>query len=85
MEYYKINNSIAFVKLLESSLNSSNLKYKDSDKDQMRALDILAAYYVQIVKREKNKDERIKLISRAAQLYTTGDKIIIHDVVRILL
>jgi len=85
LEYYKINNSVAFVKLLESSLSNSNLKYKDNDKDQMRALDMLAAYYVQTAKREKNKDERIKLISRATQLYTKGDKIIIHDVVRILL
>ncbi|XP_050062969.1 RNA polymerase-associated protein CTR9 homolog [Aphis gossypii] len=50
----------------------------------MRALDMLAAYYVQTAKREKNKDERIKLISRATQLYKTGDKIIIHDVNHLL-
>jgi len=85
LEYYKADNSVAFVNLLESSQSDSSLKYKDSEKDQMRALDMLVAYYIQTANKEKNKDKRQKLISKAKQLYTTADKIKMYDMVRICL
>ncbi|XP_025191695.1 RNA polymerase-associated protein CTR9 homolog [Melanaphis sacchari] len=84
LEYYKKNNSVAFVKLLETSRIHSSLEYKDSVKDQMRVLDMLAAYYVQMANREKNKDKRIELINKATQLYTIGDKIMMYDVDHLL-
>lgn len=49
----------------------------------MRALDMLAAYYVQTANREKSKDKRRELFTKATQLYTTADKIIMYDTVRI--
>lgn len=85
MEYYKRGNSAALVRLLESSRSNASLEYKDSDKDQMRALDMLAAYYVQTANREKNKDKRRDLFTKATSLYTTADKIIMYDTVRMWL
>ncbi|KAL4083759.1 hypothetical protein QTP88_029075 [Uroleucon formosanum] len=79
LEYYKKGNSAAFVRLLESSRSNASLEYKDSDKDQMRALDMLAAHFVQMANREKSKDKRRELFSKATQLYTTADKIIMYD------
>lgn len=35
-----------FVKILEKSGLDATLEYDDFEKDQMRALDMLAAYYV---------------------------------------
>lgn len=82
LEYYKRGNTSALVRLLESSRSNASLEYKDSDKDQMRALDMLAAYYVQTANREKSKDKRRELFTKATQLYTTADKIIMYDTVR---
>ncbi|XP_060857388.1 RNA polymerase-associated protein CTR9 homolog [Metopolophium dirhodum] len=79
LEYYKRGNSAALVMLLESSRRNANLEYKDSDKDQMRALDMLAAYYVQTANQERNKDKRRELFTKATQLFTTADKIIMYD------
>lgn len=45
----------------------------------MRALDMLAAYYVQEANREKNKDKKKELFTKATLLYTTADKIIMYD------
>ncbi|KAH0812155.1 hypothetical protein GEV33_010635 [Tenebrio molitor] len=45
----------------------------------MRALDMLAAYYVQEANREKNKDKKRELFTKATLLYTTADKIIMYD------
>lgn len=45
----------------------------------MRALDMLAAYYVQEANREKNKDKKRDLFTKATFLYTTADKIIMYD------
>jgi RNA polymerase-associated protein CTR9 len=46
LEYYKRGKIADFVHLLEVSGSEANLDYADYDKDQMRALDTLAAYYV---------------------------------------
>ena len=38
------------MKILEASRTDANLQYANFEKDQMRALDTLAAYYVQQVR-----------------------------------
>jgi len=50
----------------------------------MRALDMLAAYYVQEANKEKNKDKKRDLFTKATLLYTTADKIIMYDQVCII-
>ena len=79
MEYYKQKKVEDFVKLLEASRTDANLAYKDFEKDQMKALDSLAAHYVQQANQEKNKDKKRELFTKATLLYTTADKIIMYD------
>ena len=45
----------------------------------MKALDTLAAHYVQLAHKEKNKDKQRELFTQATLLYTTADKIIMYD------
>jgi RNA polymerase-associated protein CTR9 len=45
----------------------------------MRVIDSLGAYYVQEANREKIKDKKRELFTKATQLYATGDKIIMYD------
>lgn len=68
--------------MLETSQEVANIDYRDYEKDQMRTLDMLAAYYVQQANREKNKDRKRELFAKATDLYTTADKIIMYDQVR---
>ena len=82
MEYNNQNKTADFVKVLEASRTESNMNYKDSEKDQMKALDTLAAHYVQQANREKNKDKKRELFTKATHLYTTADKIIMYDQVK---
>ncbi|KAK0070685.1 hypothetical protein PV325_000194, partial [Microctonus aethiopoides] len=79
LEYYKQRKIEDFIKILESSRIYANVNYRDYEKDQMRALDMLAAYYVQEANREKNKDKKRDLFTKATLLYTTADKIIMYD------
>ncbi|XP_052225618.1 RNA polymerase-associated protein CTR9 homolog [Dreissena polymorpha] len=79
LEYYKQNYAEDFVKILEASRTDAGFDYPNSDKDQMKALDTLAAYYVQKAHREKNKDQKRELFTQATLLYTTADKIIMYD------
>ncbi|VEN35073.1 unnamed protein product [Callosobruchus maculatus] len=79
LEYYKQGKIDDFIKILESSRNEANVNYRDYEKDQMRALDMLAAYYVQKANKEKGKDKRRELFTKATLLYTTADKIIMYD------
>lgn len=64
---------------MESSRTDANYSYGDYEKDQMKALDTLAAYYVQRAHAEKNKDRKRELFTQATLLYTTADKIIMYD------
>lgn len=82
LEYYRQGKVDDFLKILESSRSEANIDYRDFEKDQMRALDMLAAYYVQCANREKNKDKKRELFTKATLLYTTADKIIMYDQVR---
>jgi len=82
-QYYKQSQTDDFVKLLEAAkadnFNDPNLDYENHENDQMLVLDTLAAYYVQQARKEKNKDQRRELFTKATQLYTTADKIIMLD------
>lgn len=62
----------------------ANIDYRDFERDQMRALDMLAAYYVQEANKEKSKDKKKDLFTKATLLYTMADKIIMYDQVRII-
>lgn len=61
----------------------ANIDYRDFERDQMRALDMLAAYYVQEANKEKSKDKKKELFTKATLLYTMADKIIMYDQVSI--
>ena len=39
-------------------LGDADISYSDHEKDQMAALDTLATYYVQLARKEKNKEHR---------------------------
>lgn len=77
--YYKQNKTNDFIKILEAARAEGNIGYRDFEKDQMRAYDMLAAYYVQEANREKSKDKKRELFTKATHLYTTADKIIMYD------
>ncbi|XP_021927029.1 RNA polymerase-associated protein CTR9 homolog isoform X3 [Zootermopsis nevadensis] len=79
LEYYKQGKIEDFIRILEASRLDANVDYRDYEKDQMRALDMLAAYYVQQANHEKNKDKKRELFTKATLLYTTADKIIMYD------
>ncbi|KAK7475279.1 hypothetical protein BaRGS_00033510 [Batillaria attramentaria] len=79
LEYYKQGFVDDFVKILESSRTDASLDYANSERDQMRSLDTLAAHYVQQAHREKNKDKKRELFTKATLLYTTADRIIMYD------
>ena len=79
IEYYKQGKEEDFVTILESSRTDANYNYGDYEKDQMKALDTLAAYYVQRAHAEKNKERKRELFTQATLLYTTADKIIMYD------
>lgn len=81
--YYKQNKTQDFIKILEAARAEGNIGYRDFEKDQMRAYDMLAAYYVQEANREKSKDKKRELFTKATHLYTTADKIIMYDQVRL--
>lgn len=49
----------------------------------MRSFDTLAAYYVQKANKEKDKTVKKDLFQKATYLYTTADKIIMYDQVRV--
>ena len=65
--------------LIENGLTDPCLSYPDSEKDHQRALDLLAAFCVLRANREKNKEKKRDLFTRATQLYTTADKIAMYD------
>lgn len=62
LEYYKQNYVQDFVKILDASRTDAGLDYPNFERDQMRALDTLAAYYVQKGHKEKNKDKKKRAI-----------------------
>ncbi|CAM1324980.1 CTR9 (predicted), partial [Pycnogonum litorale] len=79
LEYYRQGKVDDFVKILETSRTDASLDYHDFEKDQMQSLDTLAAYYVQLANKEKVKEQKRELFTKATLLYTTADKIIMYD------
>ncbi|KAH7966563.1 hypothetical protein HPB49_017742 [Dermacentor silvarum] len=78
LEYYRQGKVDDFVRLLEAGRTEARLDYRDFEQDQMTCLDTLAAYYVQKASKEKNKDRKHELFTKATLLYTTADKIIMY-------
>eukprot|EP00057_Strongylocentrotus_purpuratus_P019319 XP_011673793.1 PREDICTED: RNA polymerase-associated protein CTR9 homolog isoform X2 [Strongylocentrotus purpuratus] len=79
LEYYKKESVDDFVKIFASWQADANLDYSGNEKDQMTALDTLAAYYVQQARKEKNKDSKKELFTQATLLYTMADRIVMYD------
>ena len=79
LHYYKQGKFDDFVSVLETSRTDADVSYKDHEKDQMVALDTLAAHYVQLARKEKQKEKRKELFAQATLLYTTADKIVMYD------
>nr|XP_058951726.1 RNA polymerase-associated protein CTR9 homolog isoform X1 [Pocillopora verrucosa] len=79
LQYYKQGKTDDFVKLLEASRTDANRNYRDSEKGQMVCLDTLAAFYVQQARKERNKETKKELFTKATSLYSTADKIIMYD------
>ncbi|MCL4116472.1 UNVERIFIED_CONTAM: hypothetical protein GTU68_001150, partial [Idotea baltica] len=77
--YFKQKKEEDFVRILEDSRTDADTNYKDSEKDQMRAFDTLAAYFGQKANKEKDKTQKKELFQKATQLYTAADKIIMYD------
>ena len=65
--------------MLEKSRTDASLEYADYERDQMRALDTLAAYYVAKANKEKNGDNKKDLYTEATKLYTNADKIVMYE------
>ncbi|VDM39381.1 unnamed protein product [Toxocara canis] len=79
LAYYRRGNEADFVRILELSGSEANLDYPEYPRDQMRALDTLAAYYVMQSHKERNKEKKKEWQTKATLLYTTADKIIMYD------
>uniref|UniRef100_A0A915ALZ8 RNA polymerase-associated protein CTR9-like protein n=3 Tax=Parascaris univalens TaxID=6257 RepID=A0A915ALZ8_PARUN len=79
LAYYRRGNDADFVRILELSGSEANLDYAEYPRDQMRALDTLAAYYVMQNHKERNKEKKKEWQTKATLLYTTADKIIMYD------
>lgn len=79
LEYYRQARIGDFVKILDCSRTEANISYRDFERDQMRCLDTLAAYYVQQANKEKDREKKRELFTKATLLYTTADKIIMYD------
>ncbi|KAJ6219345.1 hypothetical protein RDWZM_005157 [Blomia tropicalis] len=79
LAYYKQKKEDEFVQILECSRTDASLRYKDYERDQMKALDTLAAYYVAKANKEKNRDRKRELYTQATVLYTNADKIVMYD------
>ena len=79
MEYYRQGKDDDFQKIIEVARKEANQSYKDCEKDLMKVLDSLAAYYVKKANKERTKEKRRELFNKATLLYTTADKIIMYD------
>lgn len=82
IEYYRQGKEDAFELLLNTCLSrwdqdrvrSYQQTYPDGDKDRIRALDLLAIFYVRKGYSSKNREPRRGFFARAAQKFTEVDK-----------
>ncbi|PIK33570.1 putative RNA polymerase-associated protein CTR9-like isoform X2 [Apostichopus japonicus] len=72
LEYYKQGKVEDFVKIFASWQTDANLDYPGNEKDQMTALDTLAAYYVQQARKEKTRIPRKSSFTQATLLSYHG-------------
>lgn len=72
IEYYRQGKYDAFEMLLNNCLSMPN--YPDGDKDRIKALDLLAIFYVRRGYESKNRERRRDYFARAAQKFTEVDK-----------
>ncbi|GFY42850.1 RNA polymerase-associated protein CTR9 homolog [Trichonephila inaurata madagascariensis] len=84
LEYYRQGKHEDFVKILDVSRTEANIDYPNMERDQMAALDKLSAYYVQQASKEKDREKKRELFTKATLLYTTADKIIMYDLDHLL-
>lgn len=82
LEYYRQGKDDAFDMLLSTCLSRwdqervkiSLSTYPEGDKDRIRALDLLAIFYIRKGYATKNREKRRDLFARAAQRFTEVDK-----------
>ena len=74
VEYYRQGKVRDFVTILETCLRTADINYEGYDRDQMRAYDTLAAYYVQ-VKKVRIKNRLKKLEKPFKNVLTTTNKL----------
>jgi RNA polymerase-associated protein CTR9 len=77
--YYKQDKINDFVHILETSRTDANTNYKGNEKDILKSLDTLAAHYVQLANKEKNKELKKEYCTKATGLYTSADKLSMYD------
>ncbi|CDW58199.1 RNA polymerase associated protein CTR9 [Trichuris trichiura] len=75
IEYYKCNRTEDFIHLLECSGREANVGYPESQADQLRALDTLAAHYLMMAQKQRKQESRGEFLSKATMLYATADSI----------
>jgi len=84
IEYYRRNNTQAFLRILEKARTEANTQYPRSEDDTMQTLDTLAAHYVQEANKEKKSEKKRELFTKATVLVTTADKIVMHNARHVL-
>ncbi|CAB3402035.1 unnamed protein product [Caenorhabditis bovis] len=77
--YYRHKRYSTFLYVLEKAGTLAGLEYAGVQTDQMRALDILAAYWMDQGYKEKNKEKRYDLFNKATVLFNTADKISMYE------
>jgi RNA polymerase-associated protein CTR9 len=77
--YYRQAKYNDFVRILEASKINASTNYKGNEKDMLKSLDTLAAYYVQLANKERNKDLKKEYCNKATTLYTSADKISMYE------
>lgn len=69
--------------MLELSLKHASFEYEYSNKDQMRVLEVLIAFYVQMAHRQKNKDMCHEYFIKASTYFSKfRDESSFNDMVR---
>jgi RNA polymerase-associated protein CTR9 len=84
LHYFKQQKYEDFVAVLDLAKAEASLAYQDHEKDQMVCLDLLASYHVQRARKEKDKGKKRQYFTKATQLYTMADKIIMYDLHHLL-
>lgn len=81
LAYYQQGLEKDFVKILEISRVEANIDYDNMERDQMTALDKLAAFYVLKANKTRDYEKKKEYFTKATLLYTAADKILMYDLV----